>query len=59
MQLDVEWTVDIPVKKRNSKGVCYLFEFVWLKILVMKYRLKTKFVTFTVKLHNVILLSIF
>ena len=36
-----------------------LFEFIWLKSLVTKEKLRTKFDTFVVKLRNLILLSIF
>ena len=39
LQLDVELTTDIPVKKLNSKCVSFLFGFVWLKSLVTKQKL--------------------
>ena len=57
--LQLELTADIPVKKLNSKGICFLFKFVWLKSLVTKQKLRTKFATFVVKLRNMILPSIF
>ena len=56
--LDVELTTDKAVKRLNCKCVCFLFKFVWLKSLVMKKILRTKFVNFIVKLRNMILLSI-
>ena len=39
LQLDVELTTDIPVKKLNSKCVSFLFGFTWLKSLVTKQKL--------------------
>ena len=39
LQLDVELTTDIPVKKLNSKCVSFLFGFAWLKSLVTKQKL--------------------
>ena len=59
LQLDVELTADIPVEKLNSIGVRFLFEFVWLKSLVTKQKLRTKFLTSIVKLRNMILLRMF
>ena len=50
LQLDFELTAGIPAKKLNSQGTCFLFEFVWLKRLVTKQKLGTKFVTFYSKI---------
>ena len=59
LQFDFELTADTSAKKLNSEDTCFLFEFVWLETLVMKQKLRTKFVTFSVKLRNMILLSLF
>ena len=40
-QLDIELTVVMSAKNRNYKGFCFLFEFVWLKSMVTKQKLKT------------------
>ena len=42
--------------KNSSKGVCFIFEFVCLKSLGTKQKVRTEFATFIVKLHNMILL---
>ena len=58
LQLNVESSPDIPVKKLNPKVVCFLFKLVWLKVMVTKQKLRTKFVNFVVKLCNINLLII-
>ena len=43
----------MSVKQLKSKSVCFLFDFVRLKSLETKQKLRTKFVTFLVKLRNI------
>ena len=44
LQFDAELTFDISVKNLDCKGVCFLFEFISLKSLVTKQKVRTKFV---------------
>ena len=58
-EVDIELIRDIPAQNFGYKDFCFLFEFVWLKILLMNQKLRTKFKAFIVKLHSMIILSMF
>ena len=58
LAIDRDGTTIFERSDFNSKSVCFLFAFVWLKILATKQKLKAKFVTFMIKLCNMVLISI-